>query len=70
MGNGKHEQNVDHLQILNPNCMCMLIGLIMTKCVSVMQCLPQIIIKGPIKTKTCFEIYLSYTTKRFKEKHG
>ena len=27
MGNGQHEQKVDKLQILNPNCICMVIEL-------------------------------------------
>ena len=37
MGNGQHEQKVDKLQILNPNCMYMITGLFLTKFVSVIQ---------------------------------
>jgi hypothetical protein len=37
MGNGQHEQKVDKLQMLNPNCMCMIIEFFFRKFVSEIQ---------------------------------
>jgi hypothetical protein len=43
MGNGQHEQKVDKLQILNPNCMCMVIEL---------NCLKYFCLKSNMSTTT------------------